>query len=358
MRVLGIESSCDETAAAVVEDGARVLSDVVASQEDLHAPYGGVVPEVAGRAHEANIVPVVGKALRDAGLSLAGLDGIAVTNRPGLVGSLLVGVQAAKSLALATGLPLVGVNHVLAHAHANMLCGTALRFPLVALVVSGGHTSLYLCRSPLEETLLGATVDDAAGEAFDKVAALLGLGFPGGPAVDRLAREGDRGAVRFPRTRGAKGTLDFSFSGLKTAVLYHLRGQDARPGKGANRAGVRPADVAASFQEALVDALVKVTLEGARRARVRQVVLGGGVAANGRLRERMAEEGAAAGFEVVLPPPRLCTDNGAMIAALGTRLLEAGVRDGLDLDVHPRLLRNPTVKKAPPRRPAPAGGRR
>ncbi|NUN52255.1 MAG: tRNA (adenosine(37)-N6)-threonylcarbamoyltransferase complex transferase subunit TsaD, partial [Planctomycetaceae bacterium] len=190
VRVLGIESSCDETAAAVVEDGARVLSDVVASQEDLHAPYGGVVPEVAGRAHEANIVPVVGKALRDAGLSLAGLDGIAVTNRPGLVGSLLVGVQAAKSLALATGLPLVGVNHVLAHAHANMLCGTALRFPLVALVVSGGHTSLYLCRSPLEETLLGATVDDAAGEAFDKVAALLGLGFPGGPAVDRLAREG------------------------------------------------------------------------------------------------------------------------------------------------------------------------
>ncbi len=355
MRVLGIETSCDETAAAVVEGGVRLLSDAVAGQEDLHAPYGGVVPEVAGRAHEATVVPVIERALRGAGIGLDGIDGIAVTNRPGLVGSLLVGVQAAKSLSLATGLPLVGVNHVLAHAHANLLSGVRLRFPLVALVVSGGHTNLYLCRSPLEEDLLGATVDDAAGEAFDKVAALLDLGFPGGPAVDRLAREGDRAAVRFPRTRGARGTLDFSFSGLKTAVLYHLRGQDARPGRGRNRPGARPADVAASFQEALVDSLVGITLEGARRHRVAQIVLGGGVACNGRLRERMAQEGARAGLEVVLPPPRLCTDNGAMVAALGTHLLRAGLRDGLDLEVFPRLLRNPSVKKERRRKGAGVG---
>jgi len=339
MRVLGIETSCDETAAAVVEDGVRVLGERVASQEALHAPYGGVVPEVAGRAHEAAVVPAVEGALRDAGCGLGDLDGIAVTNRPGLVGSLLVGIQAAKSLSLATGLPLVGVNHVVAHAHANLLGGVALRFPLLALVVSGGHSSLYLCRSPLEEEILGATVDDAAGEAFDKVAALLDLGFPGGPALDRAAREGDPRAVRFPRTRGARGTLDFSFSGLKTAVLYHVRGQDARPGRGRNRPGVRTADVAASFQEALVDSLVKVTLEAARRVRVRQIVLGGGVACNSRLRARLSEEGAKAGLEVVLPPPRLCTDNGAMIAALGTHLLAAGRRDGLGLDAAPRLLR-------------------
>jgi N6-L-threonylcarbamoyladenine synthase len=354
--VLGIETSCDETAAAVVEDGVRVRSNVVASQESLHAPFGGVVPEVAGRAHESAVVPCIGKALEDAGAGLEDLDGIAVTNRPGLVGSLLVGVQAAKSLALVTGLPVVGVNHVLAHAHASLLGGAALRFPLLALVVSGGHTSLYLCRSPIEEELVGATVDDAAGEAFDKVAALLDLGFPGGPNLDRAAREGNRAAVRFPRTRGAPGTFDFSFSGLKTAVLYHVRGQDARPGRGRNRPGVRTADVAASFQEALVDSLVRVTLEAARRVRVRQVVLGGGVACNSRLRERMAADGARAGLEVVLPEPRLCTDNGAMIAALGTHLLRAGRRDGLDLDVAPRLLRHPPVKK-PARGRAAAGSR-
>jgi len=339
MRVLGIETSCDETAAAVVEDGVRILSNVVAGQEALHAAYGGVVPEVAGRAHEASVVPAIEGALREAGLSLRDLDGIAVTNRPGLVGSLLVGVQAAKSLALATGLPLVGVNHVLAHAHANQLGGRVQRFPLLALVVSGGHTSLYLCRSPVEEELLGATVDDAAGEAFDKVASLLDLGFPGGPAVDRAAKAGNRKAIRFPRTRGAKGTLNFSFSGLKTAVLYHVRGQDARPGHGKNRAGVNVADVAASFQEALVDSLVKVALEAARRCRVQQIALGGGVACNSRLRERMAADAARAGFEAVLPEPRLCTDNGAMIAALGTHLLRAGRIDGLDLDVFPRILR-------------------
>ncbi len=247
------------------------------------------------------------------------------------------------------------MNHVLAHAHANLLGGAALRFPLLALVVSGGHTSLYLCRSPVEEELLGATLDDAAGEAFDKVAALLDLGFPGGPALDRAARDGDPAAVRFPRTRGAPGTFDFSFSGLKTAVLYHVRGQDARPGRGRNRAGVAVADVAASFQEALVDSLVKVTLEAARRTRVRQVVLGGGVACNSRLRKRMAEDGAAAGFEVVLPEPRLCTDNGAMIAALGTHLLRDGRRDGLDLDVAPRLLRRPPTRKVKGRGKAPAG---
>ncbi len=352
MRVLGIETSCDETAAAVVEDGVRVLGSAVAGQEDLHAPFGGVVPEVAGRAHETAVVPVIRRALAEAGLGLEGIDGVAVTNRPGLVGSLLVGVQAAKSIALARGVPLVGVDHVLAHAHANLLVPPPPRFPLLALVVSGGHTSLYLCRSPVEETLLGATVDDAAGEAFDKVAALLGLGFPGGPALERAARGGDPGAVRLPRTRGARGTLDFSFSGLKTAVLYHLRGQDARPGSGGNRPGILVADVAASFQEAAVDVLVAVTREGVRRTGVRQVALGGGVACNGRLRERLERAGERDGFEVAIPPPALCTDNGAMIAALGTHLLRAGRADGLDLDVAPRLVRHPAVKK-PSRRAGP-----
>jgi N6-L-threonylcarbamoyladenine synthase len=339
VRVLGIETSCDETAAAVVEDGVRVLSNEVAGQEHLHAVHGGVVPEVAGRAHESAIVPVIDAALRNAGCSLGDLDGIAVTSRPGLVGSLLVGLQAAKSISLATGLPVVGVDHVLAHAHANLLGGHVLKFPLVALVVSGGHTSLYLCHSPLEQTLLGGTIDDAAGEAFDKVAALLGLGFPGGPAVERCARDGDPRAIRFPRTKGARGTLDFSFSGMKTSVLYHLRGQDARPGRGENRTDVRPEDVAASFQEAVVDVLVKVTLEAARRTGAAQVVLGGGVAANTRLRERMEHACRRAGCEAIIPARSLCTDNGAMIAALGTHLLRAGRSDGLDLDVAPRLQR-------------------
>ncbi|MHC4820549.1 MAG: tRNA (adenosine(37)-N6)-threonylcarbamoyltransferase complex transferase subunit TsaD [Planctomycetota bacterium] len=339
MRVLGIESSCDETAAAVVEDGVRILSSVVRGQEELHAAFGGVVPEIAGRAHEAAVVPVIRTALHKAGIGLEDLDGIAVTNRPGLVGSLLVGVQAAKSVALAAGVPLVGVNHVLAHAHANQLDGAEVRFPMVALVVSGGHTSLYLCRSPLEEELLGATIDDAAGEAFDKVAALLDLGFPGGPAVDRMARDGDPAAIPFPRTRGRKGTLDFSFSGLKTAVLYHVRGQNARPGSTEQRADLDVADVAASFQEALVDSLVKVTREAVERTGVDQVVLGGGVAANSRLRERMSEPGSLGGAEAVVPRPALCTDNGAMIACLGTHLLRAGRGDNLDLEVVPRIQR-------------------
>jgi N6-L-threonylcarbamoyladenine synthase len=351
-RVLGIESSCDETAAAVVEDGVRVLSSAVAGQEELHAAYGGVVPEVAGRAHEAAVVPAVRRAMEEAGVRPADLAGIAVTNRPGLVGSLLVGVQAAKSLALAWDLPLVGVNHVLAHAHAAVLDGARFRWPHLALVVSGGHSSLYLRRGPLEEELVGATIDDAAGEAFDKVAALLGLGFPGGPALERCARDGDPASARFPRTRGAPGTLDFSFSGLKTAVLYHLRGQDARPGTGRNRPGVKPADAAAAFQAALVESLVKVTREAVRRHGATQVVLGGGVACNGPLRDRLRAAAARDGFEAVIPPPRLCTDNGAMIAALGTELLRAGVRHGLDLEVEPRLLRHAPVKKAR-RRPAP-----
>ncbi len=339
MRVLGIETSCDETAAGVVEDGVRVLSSVVLGQEDLHRRFGGVVPEVAGRAHEASIVPAIGSALEQAGVGPEALDGIAVTVRPGLVGSLLVGLQAAKSLSLATGLPLVGVDHVVAHAQAAALGGAEMRFPQVALVVSGGHTSLYLRRNPLEQDLLGGTVDDAAGEAFDKVAALLGLGFPGGPAVERAARGGDPAAIRFPRTRGARGTLDFSFSGLKTAVLYHLRGQDARPGTGSNRPGADAADTAAAFQEAVVDVLVRITLEAARREGVDQVVVGGGVAANGRLRERMEAACRRAGLEAVIPARSLCTDNGAMIAAVGTHLLAAGRRDGPDLDVAPRLQR-------------------
>jgi N6-L-threonylcarbamoyladenine synthase len=341
MLVLGIDSSCDETAAAVVRDGREQLSSVVASQTELHKRFGGVVPEIACRAHVENYPWAIEEALRRAGVPLDAIDGVAVTNRPGLVNALLVGVAAAKGVALATGKPLVGVDHIVAHIHASFLApGGGPGYPNVALVVSGGHTSLYLCRDEKSHELIGATLDDAAGEAFDKVAQLLGLAYPGGPSIENAAKTGDASKFPLPRTSPGRDSLDFSFSGMKTAVLYRAFGQDVRPGDARLATPkVDVAHVAASFQAAVVDVLVDKTLLAARRTGVKHVVIGGGVAANTLLRERIVAEGAAAGLRVVVPPRALCTDNAAMVAVSGYVRLAAGERDGLDLDCFPRPVR-------------------
>jgi N6-L-threonylcarbamoyladenine synthase len=333
MRVLGIETSCDETAAAVVTEGGDVLSDVVRSQVALHAPYGGVVPEVAARDHARAVVPVVREALSRAGVTAADLDGVAVTSRPGLAGALLVGLQAAKGLAWAAGKPLVGVDHLVGHLLAVFLRRNGApterpAFPYVALLASGGHTAIYRVDGPSLGAIreLGATRDDAAGEAFDKVAKLLGLGYPGGPVVDRLAEGGDAAAAKdaVPRPMARKDSLEFSFSGVKTAVARHV----ARRGRPEGQA-LR--DLCAAFQGAVVDALVQKTVRAARAEGVERVVLAGGVAANRGLRARMAAACARRDLALFIPPFASCTDNGAMIAYAGALRLAAGERDALDL---------------------------
>jgi len=329
MKILGIESSCDETSAAVVEDGREILSNVVHSQVDIHRVYGGVVPEIACRVHIESITPVVEKALADAKVALKDVDAIAVTNAPGLVGALLVGVSMAKSLALVTGKPLLGVDHIQAHIYANKLAFPDLTWPCVSLVVSGGHTSLYRSMSEIDHELLGSTTDDAAGEAFDKVAKILQLGFPGGPIIDGLAQGRDPKKVVFKRTLAE--SLDFSFSGIKTSVLYKVRGQDGR-GELTMSADDR-ADVAAGFQEAVVDVLVEQSLKACLRTRTWRLAVGGGVACNTRLREKLAARAAKEGIQVYFPPPRFCTDNAAMVAGLGYHLLKAGRVSDLSLDV-------------------------
>ena len=333
MNILGIESSCDETAAAVVRDGRDILSSVVQSQIDLHALYGGVVPELACRAHIEAIVPVVDKALAQAQLKLEDIDGIAVTHTPGLVGALLVGVSMAKSLALATGKPLAGVDHIQGHIYAVKLAFPELEYPFVSLVVSGGHTSLYHSRSETEHDLLGATTDDAAGEAFDKVAKILDLGFPGGPVIDRLAKGRDPAKVTFTRTMLEPDSLDFSFSGVKTSVLYHVRGQDGKKPRPLNADQV--ADICAGFQEAVVDVLVEKTLRACARTRSKRIAVGGGVACNGRLREKMTAAAEKTGGKAYFPPGRFCTDNAAMIAGLGCHLFREGKGSDLMLDAAP-----------------------
>lgn len=334
--VLGIESSCDETAAAVVRAGREVLSSIVASQVDLHAPYGGVVPEIAGRSHLRAILPTVDRALAEAGVGLEDLAAIAVTARPGLIGSLLVGVGAAKGLAFARGLPLVAVDHIEAHAYAAVMEAGPDAYPNLTLVASGGHTALYEARSPIEITRIAQTRDDSAGEAFDKVAHLLGLPYPGGPSISRLAEQGDPAKVRFPRYRTRRGETDFSFSGLKTAVLYHLRGQDALAATPPPEAILDRADVAASFQAAVVDALVAPTLELAQRRGLSIVAVVGGVASNRRLRESMAQCAAQRGIACLFPSPAYCTDNAAMIAGLGWPLFQAGRTSDWALDASAR----------------------
>ncbi|MGZ5292041.1 MAG: tRNA (adenosine(37)-N6)-threonylcarbamoyltransferase complex transferase subunit TsaD [Actinomycetota bacterium] len=330
MRVLGIETSCDETAVAIVEDG-RILSNVVASQVDLHARFGGVVPEVASRAHVEALTPLLADALEEAGCGFDDLDGVAVTVGPGLVGALLVGIAAGKAVALATGAPFVGVNHLEGHIHANFLEHEGPLLPAVCLVVSGGHTMLVHMPTEHGYRILGQTIDDAAGEAFDKIARFIGLGFPGGPALDALAREGDPAAIAFPRALADSGDYDFSLSGLKTAVLRHVKRE---------RAAGRPVDlpdVAASFQEAIVDVQVSKTMRAAAETGVATVLLGGGVVANSRLRERMSEAGREHGVRVLFPSPALCTDNGAMIARAGASRLQRGERTPLDVGADPGL---------------------
>jgi N6-L-threonylcarbamoyladenine synthase len=329
--VLGIESSCDETAAAVIAGGRRVLSNVIASQADLHKKYGGVVPEIASRKHLEALLPTVREALDAAGVSLEEVDGIAVTAGPGLVGTLLVGISAAKALAWSLEKPLVGVNHLEGHIYANFLNEVPPEFPLVCLVVSGGHTDLICMSGHGRIEVLGRTLDDAAGEAFDKVARMLGLGYPGGPQLEQLARQGNPSAFALPRAQTAS-PYDFSFSGLKTAVLQAVRRLEAGAPTGDWRA-----DLAASFQQAVVEPLAERLVRAALDRGVRQVILAGGVAANLALRKAVLERAAEHGLKLGYPAPVLCTDNAAMIAAAGHYLLEAGRRDGLDLNADPGL---------------------
>jgi N6-L-threonylcarbamoyladenine synthase len=313
MHFLAIETSCDETAAAVFTEEPAILSSVIASQTDLHARFGGVVPEVAARAHLQRLLPVIDEALRQAGVRLEQIDCLAVHNTPGLVGALLVGVSCAKMLAVTLNVPLISVNHIEAHIYACRLAAGKDIFPCVGLVISGGHTCLFHCRSALDFTLLGATTDDAAGEAFDKVASILGLGFPGGPAVEREAARGDPNAIRLPRSFINDERLDFSFSGLKTAVLYTTYGQDLSR-RGPPPDGQRRADLAASFQQAVVDVLVSKSRQALRRTGLKRLAVGGGVAANRYLRTALEQMAAEEHAELFIPPLKLCTDNAAMAA--------------------------------------------
>lgn len=350
MLVLGIESTCDETGVALVEDGHRILANRVLSQVPLHERFGGVVPEIASRAHVEVITRLLERTLLEAGLDPRGeappVGLIAVANRPGLIGSLLVGLTAAKSLSLAWEVPLVGVDHIHAHIYSSVLRARPPFeepreeevFPAVSLVVSGGHTALYSSSSWTGHRLIGSTTDDAVGEAFDKAAAILGLGYPGGPFISRAAARGNTRAVPLPRTLLEPDSLDFSFSGIKTAVLYHAKGQNS--GRDAPlRPGVRVEDVAASFEEAAVDVLIEKLRRAVRREAVDRAIISGGVAANSRLRARLEQFSAREGVRVLYPDLSLCTDNAAMIAGLGYRLREAGVCHDLSLDAFAMTIR-------------------
>jgi N6-L-threonylcarbamoyladenine synthase len=329
--ILGIESTCDETAAAVVIDGFDVRSNVISSQVDLHARFGGVVPEIASRAHIEKIVPVIAEALEVAGTKLQDIDAIAVAHRPGLIGSLLIGVTAAKTLAWATEKPLIGVDHVHAHLFSVVLETNAdPPMPAVGLVCSGGHTALYRVNDWSDITLIGSTIDDAVGEAYDKVAAILGLGYPGGPIVDRLAQQGNGRAIRFPRSMLGRDSLDFSFSGLKTAVLYHVRGVPSTRPKPAPAplSESQLLDVAASFQAACVETLIEKLKRAARKVGARSILVGGGVSANHGLRQALAHLPIPA----FLPPLQYCMDNAAMSAGLARIAFQAGRFSDLGLD--------------------------
>ncbi len=335
VNILGIETSCDETAAAVVADGKIIKSSVVASQTKLHEKYGGVVPELASREHVEKIYPVIKEAIEQAEITQDDIDAIAVANQPGLAMALVVGVTAAKTLSFAWQKPLLAINHLHAHLQSAMLSEENLELPAVALIVSGGHTSLFDCQSPLELTLLGSTIDDAAGEAFDKVASILRLPYPGGPSIEETAKNGNPKAIDFPRTMLAPDSLDFSFSGLKTSVLYHCRGQDM---KGENKTDSMSekeiADIAASFQAAVVDVLVKKTQRATDKIGAKTVLLGGGVAANSALREALKQfcDSSKPPRKLLAAPKKYCTDNAVMVASLAYYKFKAGLFANLTLE--------------------------
>lgn len=324
MRILGIETSCDETSAAVVEDGVTIISNAIASQIDIHSKFGGVVPEVASRLHVELILPTVQEALDTAQCTLSDIDCIGAINRPGLIGALIVGAAAAKTIAYGAKLPLVAVHHLEAHIYANFLTGADIQFPLVCLIVSGGHSDLVLMTGHGEYKILARTRDDAAGEAFDKCARAMGLGYPGGPLIDKLARDGDPKAIPFPRAK-VGDTLDFSFSGLKTSVIRYAQ---------THSNNVRIEDLAASFQQAVVDVLVDHTFRAVEQTGVGQVLLAGGVAANSGLQAAIKARGAELGIAVGAPPPVLCTDNAAMAASAAFFAYERGEIAGLDMDCY------------------------
>lgn len=329
--ILAIESSCDETAAAVVKNGRKVLSNVIFSQIELHKLYGGVVPEIASRKHIEKINQVIGEALSEAKMALNDMTAIAVTYGPGLVGALLVGVSAAKAISFASGIPLVGVHHIEGHISANYIENKDLEPPFLCLVVSGGHTHLVVVKDYGEYEIIGRTRDDAAGEAFDKVARAIGLGYPGGPKIDKLAKEGNPDAIHFPRARVEESAYDFSFSGLKSAVLNYLNSCEMK-GESVNRA-----DVAASFQKAVIDVLVGHALAAAEDYHINKFAIAGGVASNSSLRSAFEAECKARGIAFYHPSPILCTDNAAMIGAAGYYEYQKGVRSGLDLNAQPNL---------------------
>lgn len=335
VNILGIETSCDETAAAVVADGRVVKSSIVASQTKLHEKYGGVVPEIASRAHIEKIYPVIAEAMSQAGVTKDDIDAIAVANQPGLTIALVVGVTAAKTLSLIWGKPLIAINHLYAHLQSAMLTDDAIELPAVALIVSGGHTCLYDCESPLELKLLGSTIDDAVGEAFDKVATILKLPYPGGPSIEKAAAKGNPKAIKFPRTMLGPQSLDFSFSGIKTAVLYYCRGQDMKgEDKVDSMSEKQIADIAASFQAAVIDVLLEKTRRAAERIGAKTILLGGGVAANSELRRRLKEtcETAAPPKKLLVAPKQYCTDNAVMVASLGYHKFKAGLFADLTLE--------------------------
>ncbi len=332
MVILGIETSCDETSVAIVKNGTEILSNVILSQDALHRRFGGVVPEIACRAHLESITGIIDGALGDAKVKLSEIDAVAVVNTPGLIGALLIGVTAAKTLCVALNVPLIAVNHLHAHIYANSLEIDKIDYPTISLVVSGGHTTIFLSKSKTKHIHLGATIDDAAGEAFDKVSKILGLGYPGGPVIDRIASRGNPKAVMFPRSYLEKDSLDFSFSGLKTAVLYHCRGQDLKTPGLRKLSEKEVADVAASFQEAVIDVLMYKLILASRMYNVRGIQLGGGVASNSRLRFKLEDKSKEIGIPLYCPSLRLCTDNAAMVAGLAYMIYLEGAVSDLDIE--------------------------
>lgn len=333
VNILGIETSCDETAAAVVCNGTEVLSNIISSQIELHQKYGGIVPEIASRAHIEKIYPIIEQAIEQSGLDSSGVDAIAVANQPGLTVALIVGITAAKTLALVWQKPLIAINHIHAHLQSAMMGTKDLQLPTVALVVSGGHTSLYECKNILELQLLGSTIDDAAGEAFDKVASILNLPYPGGPSIEKAARGGNPAAIDFPRTMLAKDSLDFSFSGIKTAVLYYCHGQDMKGENHTDKMSRKEiASIAASFQAAVVDVLVKKTEMAADKVGAKTILLGGGVAANTILRNELEKMAQQTDRKLLVAPKRYCTDNAVMVASLAYYKYKAGLFADMTLE--------------------------